>query len=169
MPQGSAISRTLSSRKIAVVVLGQGRWRLIKQCVFQVVATVNARHPPALPRWKFLISDRLPSREVGAKGILVDLRITCNYNTRMAPSAAPQLTMRQALAIPGFRKLWLATLVSIFGDFLALYAIFSEMTFRMHASARALTLVTVFFLLPLAFVGPVAGVFVDRWHPGGLW
>lgn len=83
----------------------------------------------------------------------------------MAPSAVPQLTMRQALAIPAFRKLWLATLVSIFGDFLALYAIFSEMTFRMHASARAITLVTVFFLLPLAFVGPVAGVFVDRWHP----
>jgi MFS transporter, DHA3 family, macrolide efflux protein len=83
----------------------------------------------------------------------------------MAPSAAPQLSMRQALAIPAFRKLWLATLVSIFGDFLALYAIFSEMTFRMHASARAITLVTVFFLLPLAFVGPVAGVFVDRWHP----
>jgi len=73
--------------------------------------------------------------------------------------------MRQALAIPGFRKLWLATLVSIFGDFLALYAIFSEMTFRMHASPRAITMVTVFFLLPLAFVGPVAGVFVDRWHP----
>jgi MFS transporter, DHA3 family, macrolide efflux protein len=73
--------------------------------------------------------------------------------------------MRQALAIPAFRKLWLATLVSIFGDFLALYAIFSEMTFRMHASARAITLVTVFFLLPLALVGPVAGVFVDRWHP----
>ncbi|MGA2740659.1 MAG: MFS transporter [Bryobacteraceae bacterium] len=83
----------------------------------------------------------------------------------MAPTAAPQLTMRQALAIPGFRKLWLATLVSIFGDFLALYAIFSEMTFRMHASARAITLVTVFYLLPLALVGPVAGVFVDRWHP----
>jgi MFS transporter, DHA3 family, macrolide efflux protein len=82
----------------------------------------------------------------------------------MAPPA-PQLTMRQALAIPAFRKLWLATLVSIFGDFLALYAIFSEMTFRMHASARAITLVTVFFLLPLAFVGPVSGVFVDRWHP----
>jgi MFS family permease len=83
----------------------------------------------------------------------------------MAAAAVPQLTMRQALAIPAFRKLWLATLVSIFGDFLALYAVFSEMTFRMHASARAITLVTVFFLLPLAFVGPVAGVFVDRWHP----
>jgi MFS transporter, DHA3 family, macrolide efflux protein len=73
--------------------------------------------------------------------------------------------MRQALAIPAFRKLWLATLVSVFGDFLALYAVFSEMSFRMHASARAITLVSVFFLLPLAFVGPVAGVFVDRWDP----
>jgi len=83
----------------------------------------------------------------------------------MGPSAASQFTMRQALAIPSFRKLWLATLVSVFGDFLALYAVFSEMTFRMHASARAVTLITVFFLLPLAFVGPVAGVFVDRWHP----
>src|SRR5579863_6314350 len=76
-----------------------------------------------------------------------------------------QLSMRQVMAISSFRKLWLATLVSVFGDFLALYAVFSEMTFRMHASARAITLVTVFFLLPLAFVGPVAGVFVDRWHP----
>jgi len=84
----------------------------------------------------------------------------------MAVPAAPSpLTMRQVLAIPAYRKLWLATLVSIFGDFLALYAVFSEMTFRMHASARAITLVTVFFLLPLAFVGPVAGVFVDRWDP----
>ena len=72
----------------------------------------------------------------------------------MAAAAVPQLTMRQALAIPAFRKLWLATLVSIFGDFLALYAIFSEMTFRMHASARAITLVTVFFLLPLALSVP---------------
>ena len=73
--------------------------------------------------------------------------------------------MRQALAIPSFRKLWLAQLVSVFGDFLALYAVFSAMSFRMHASARAITLVSVFFLLPMALVGPLAGVFVDRWNP----
>jgi len=78
---------------------------------------------------------------------------------------APQLTMRQSLAIPSFRKLWLAQLVSILGDFLALYAVYAEITFRMHASARAITLVTVFFLLPMALVGPLAGVFVDRWSP----
>ena len=84
----------------------------------------------------------------------------------MAAPAAPQhLNMRQALAIPSFRKLWLAQLVSVFGDFLALYAVISEMSFRMHASARAITLVTVSFLLPLAFISPLAGVFVDRWNP----
>jgi len=75
----------------------------------------------------------------------------------------PPVSIRQVLAIPGFRKLWLAQLVSIFGDFLALYAVLSEMSFKMHATARGITLVTVFFLLPLALVGPVAGVFVDRW------
>src|SRR5260370_32489162 len=74
------------------------------------------------------------------------------------------LTIRQALAIPSFRKLWLAQLVSIFGDFLALYAVLSEMSFRMHASARAITLVSVSYLLPLALIGPLAGVFVDRWN-----
>jgi len=71
--------------------------------------------------------------------------------------------MRQALAIPSFRKLWMAQLVSIFGDFLALYAVFSAMSFQMHASARAITLVSVSFLVPMALVGPIAGVFVDRW------
>src|ERR1035438_2222905 len=83
----------------------------------------------------------------------------------MAPTGKPQLSMRQALAIPDFRKLWLAQMVSIFGDFLALYAVLSAMSFRMHATARAITLVSVFFLLPMAFIGPVAGVFVDRWNP----
>lgn len=73
--------------------------------------------------------------------------------------------MRQALAIPAFRKLWLAQMVSVFGDFLALYAVLSAMSFRMQASARAITLVSVFFLLPMALIGPVAGVFVDRWNP----
>lgn len=75
------------------------------------------------------------------------------------------MSLRQTLAIPAFRKLWLAQLVSIFGDFLALYAVLSAMSFRMHASARAITLVSVFFLLPMAFLGPLAGVFVDRWSP----
>jgi hypothetical protein len=38
----------LSGRKIAIVVLGQGRWSLIKRCVAQVVAAVNAATPGSL-------------------------------------------------------------------------------------------------------------------------
>jgi hypothetical protein len=37
--------QNLSGRKIAVGVLGQGRWTLIKPHVAQVVATVNAATP----------------------------------------------------------------------------------------------------------------------------
>ena len=37
--------QNLAGRKIALVVLGQGRWSLIKRCVAQVVATVNAATP----------------------------------------------------------------------------------------------------------------------------
>jgi len=73
--------------------------------------------------------------------------------------------MRQTLAIMDFRKLWIAQLVSVFGDFLAIYAVLSAMSFRMHASAREISLVTVSYLVPMAFVGPLAGVFVDRWDP----
>jgi hypothetical protein len=37
--------QNLAGRKIAIVVLGQGRWSLIKRRVAQVVATVNAATP----------------------------------------------------------------------------------------------------------------------------
>jgi hypothetical protein len=37
--------QNLAGRKIAVVVLGQGRWTLIKPCIAQIVATVNAATP----------------------------------------------------------------------------------------------------------------------------
>jgi MFS transporter, DHA3 family, macrolide efflux protein len=35
----------------------------------------------------------------------------------------------------------------------------------MHGTPRQVTLITVFFLLPLALISPIAGVFVDRWDP----
>jgi hypothetical protein len=37
--------QNLTGRRIAIVVLGQGRWTLIKQHVAQVVAAVNAATP----------------------------------------------------------------------------------------------------------------------------
>jgi hypothetical protein len=37
--------QNLAGCKIAIVVLGQGRWSLIKRCVAQVVSSVNAATP----------------------------------------------------------------------------------------------------------------------------
>ncbi len=79
-------------------------------------------------------------------------------------AATPALTFREVLKITALRRLWMAQLVSVFGDFLAIYAIFSVVSFRMHASATDVSLVLVFYLLPLAVVSPVAGVFVDSWN-----
>ena len=78
------------------------------------------------------------------------------------PAQAPNL--RAVFKLKDFRKLWLAQFVSIFGDFLALFGVISLITFRLHGNVVQVTYVTIAFMLPLAFVGPVAGVFVDRWR-----
>jgi DHA3 family macrolide efflux protein-like MFS transporter len=83
----------------------------------------------------------------------------------MSPSSPTPLSMREVLAIPSFRRLWYSQLVSIFGDFLALYAVIAMVSFRLNGTPRQVTLISVFFLLPLALIGPLAGVFVDRWDP----
>jgi MFS family permease len=62
-----------------------------------------------------------------------------------------------------FRTLWLAQFVSVFGDFLAVFAVISLITFRWHGTAAQVTYLLIAYMLPLAAVGPSAGVFVDRW------
>jgi MFS family permease len=78
-------------------------------------------------------------------------------------SATP-LTFRQALSIPSFRRLWIAQAVSVFGDFLAVFAVFAVATFRLHATAPQITFILVMYLLPLGVISPLAGVLVDRWN-----
>jgi MFS family permease len=73
------------------------------------------------------------------------------------------LTIRQALGIVTLRRLWYAQIVSVFGDFLALFAVITFMTFKLHATAQQITGVQIAYLLPLAILGVVSGVFVDRW------
>ncbi len=72
--------------------------------------------------------------------------------------------MRAVLAQPDFRKLWLAQFVSIFGDFLAIFGVISLITFRWHGNAVQVTSLLVSYFVPFALVGPLAGVFVDRWN-----
>ena len=62
-----------------------------------------------------------------------------------------------------FLLLWLAQLVSSFGDWLAILAIFSMVTFRWNGSADDMAWIFAAFIGPLAVIGPLAGVLVDRW------
>jgi MFS family permease len=71
--------------------------------------------------------------------------------------------MGAVLRFPMMRHLWYAQTISVFGDFLALYAVIGVLTFKLHASAQQVTGVQIAYLLPIAILGVLAGVFVDRW------
>jgi MFS family permease len=77
--------------------------------------------------------------------------------------APPQMTMRQVLGISSMRRIWYAQIISVLGDFLALYAVLGVMGFKMHATAVQLTWVQISYMAPIALLGLIAGVFVDRW------
>ena len=82
-------------------------------------------------------------------------------------SPAPQLAFREVLRIRAVRRLWMAQLVSIFGDFLAVFAVLSVVTFQLHGTPTQVAMLLVAFLTPLAIVSPLAGVYVDQWNVKG--
>ncbi len=71
--------------------------------------------------------------------------------------------MGDVLRIPMMRRLWYAQIISVFGDFLALFAVIGILTFKLHATAQQVTGVQIAYMLPIAVLGILAGVFVDRW------
>jgi DHA3 family macrolide efflux protein-like MFS transporter len=79
------------------------------------------------------------------------------------PELPAPLSMGEVLRIPMMRRLWYAQIISVFGDFLALFAVISILTFKLHANAQQVTGVQIAYLLPIALLGILAGVFVDRW------
>ena len=82
--------------------------------------------------------------------------------TQTTASLAP-MTFRQVLLLTVMRRVWFAQVVSLLGDFLALFAVISVVTYRMHGTAQQVTGVQIAYMLPLVILGPLAGVFVDRW------
>jgi MFS family permease len=80
--------------------------------------------------------------------------------------ASPTSTLGfgDVLKTPAVKRLWIAQLVSVFGDFLAIFAVFSIVTFKLHGTPPQVTGILVAFLVPLAVVSPIAGVFVDKWN-----
>jgi DHA3 family macrolide efflux protein-like MFS transporter len=87
--------------------------------------------------------------------------------THASPSIASEtrlpLSMREVLRIDIMRRLWYSQLISVFGDFLALFAVIGVLAFKLHATPRVVTGVQIAYLLPVAVLGILAGVFVDRW------
>jgi len=71
--------------------------------------------------------------------------------------------MGAVLRISMMRRLWYAQIISVFGDFLALFAVISILTFKLHGTAQQITGVQISYMLPIAVLGIMAGVFVDRW------
>ncbi|HTC76152.1 MAG TPA: MFS transporter [Edaphobacter sp.] len=79
------------------------------------------------------------------------------------PDLPAPLSMGDVMRIPMLRRLWYAQVVSVFGDFLALFAVISVLTFNFHATAQQVTGIQIAYMLPIAILGILAGVFVDRW------
>jgi MFS family permease len=80
-----------------------------------------------------------------------------------APNAPEPLSMAEVLRVVTLRRLWYAQIVSAFGDFLALFAVITIMTFQLRATPQQVTGLNIAYLLPIALLGVISGVFVDRW------
>ena len=73
------------------------------------------------------------------------------------------MTLREVLRLTVMRRVFYAQVVSLLGDFLAIFAVISVVTYRMHGTPAQVTGVQFAYMLPLAVLGPLSGVFVDRW------
>ena len=73
------------------------------------------------------------------------------------------MTFREVLRLTVMRRVWYAQIVSLLGDFLALFAVISVVSFRLHGTPAEVSGVQIAYMLPLALLGPLSGVFVDRW------
>jgi MFS family permease len=79
-----------------------------------------------------------------------------------APASA--LGFRDVLKNSSVKRLWIAQIVSIFGDFLAVFAVISVVTFQLHGTPTQVSMILAAYMAPLAIISPLAGVYVDKWN-----
>ena len=73
-----------------------------------------------------------------------------------------RLGPRAILRIPDFRRLWVAQTISDIGDGLTNLTLLL-VVIRLTGSTAALALMAIALAVPAIIVGPISGVFVDRW------
>ncbi len=83
---------------------------------------------------------------------------------KRSPKTPAAVSFGQVLKNKQFLALWLANLVSNFGDWLAVLALFSLVAFRWQGTPYQVSGIMIAFVIPAAFLSPLAGVFVDRWN-----
>jgi MFS transporter, DHA3 family, macrolide efflux protein len=71
--------------------------------------------------------------------------------------------LRTLLKEPNFLFLWLSQIISQFGDKLAMMALVGLVYEKAPGSAYEMTKLFMFVIIPVFLVGPVAGVYSDRW------
>ena len=71
--------------------------------------------------------------------------------------------LRVLLGVPDFRRLWIAQIVSDFGDSLTLFSLMFLVQ-RLTGDEAAVASILIATALPALVVGMVAGVWVDRWN-----
>jgi MFS family permease len=81
-----------------------------------------------------------------------------------SPTPASALGFRDVLKNPSVKRLWIAQIVSIFGDFLAVFAVISVVTFQLHGTPTQVSMILAAYMAPLAIISPLAGVYVDKWN-----
>ena len=93
---------------------------------------------------------------------MVEIPLKRSSTTMSSPASA--LGFRDVLKTPAVKRLWIAQIVSIFGDFLAVFAVFSVVTFQLHGTPTQVSMILAAYMAPLAVISPLAGVFVDKWN-----
>jgi DHA3 family macrolide efflux protein-like MFS transporter len=147
-------SRALPAITIHSNSVTSSRLRLIGSgplFVYPTQATLNPTHIPMSEQTLNQLDNESDARTTEAIPI----------PSPIAP--AEPLSMGAVLKIPTLRRLWYAQIVSVFGDFLALFAVIDIMTFQLHATPQQVTGINIAYLLPIAVLGVISGVFVDRW------
>jgi MFS family permease len=77
-------------------------------------------------------------------------------------AATGNVGARALLRIPDFRRVWAAQTISDVGDGLTTLTLMIVVTQLTHSTA-ALALIAIAVAVPTILVGPLAGVYVDRW------
>ena len=80
-----------------------------------------------------------------------------------SPAPDNMSKLRDVLKEPNFLFVWLGQIISQFGDKFAMMALVGLVSQRAPGSAYELAKLFIFVIIPVFIVGPVAGVYCDRW------